>query len=158
MDDDGALYHAGAMLDEPEVYHFFLSHLCHNMGDERAAFPYVLICAGERNLLAPTSSPYVVQSLCISFEEVPESASLRASPDRAPTSITLICQGGYEAPLMPDTLSTDAAHVLYARVRDGAFPARFSRKAYYDLARFMVEVPQGYALRLTSGDTLIRGV
>ena len=41
--------------------------------------------------------------------------------------------------LEPDTLSVGKENVLYCKVKNNAFPARFTRAAYYQLARFIVE-------------------
>ena len=40
-----------------------------------------------------------------------------------------------QEPLDPSTLSVGDDHVLYCRIRKGAFRARFSRPSYYQLAR-----------------------
>ena len=39
-----------------------------------------------------------------------------------------------EEPLDPSTLTVGDANVLYTRVKDGRYPARFLRPAYYQLA------------------------
>ena len=44
--------------------------------------------------------------------------------------------------LDPLTLSVGPGHVLYCRIRDGKFRARFKRSAYYQLAQYFQEEPQ----------------
>lgn len=44
--------------------------------------------------------------------------------------------------LDPRTLWVGRENVLYCRIRDGAFPARFSRPAYYQIAQWIQEDPE----------------
>jgi hypothetical protein len=48
--------------------------------------------------------------------------------------------------LDPETLWVGNKNVLYCRVKGGAFPARFSRAAYYQLARYIEEDDEQYYL------------
>lgn len=122
MDEDGKLYHDGSMLDEAEVYHFFLEHLERNRENDAAQFPYVLVCAGERNLLNTADVPFVVEG----FEP-------------AAQTITLVFQGEYREVLDPSTLYVGKHNILYCKVRGGQFDARFSRKVYYELAKQIID-------------------
>lgn len=57
--------------------------------------------------------------------------------------------------LDPESLSIGFQNVPYCKVKNGQFRARFSRKAYYQLARMIEEMPgnkEGFCLRL--GDKL----
>lgn len=51
-------------------------------------------------------------------------------------------------PLDPATLSLGDNDIVYCKVKDGAFPARFSRSAYYQLAEKIVEDGEGFAFEL----------
>lgn len=44
--------------------------------------------------------------------------------------------------LDPQTLWVGRENVLYCRIRGGAFPARFSRPAYYQIAQWIQEDPE----------------
>ena len=44
---------------------------------------------------------------------------------------------GTQEPLNPQTLFIGAENVLYCRVRDGVFRARFSRPSYYQFAQYV---------------------
>ena len=46
---------------------------------------------------------------------------------------------GSEETLVPDTLEQSEANILYAKVKEGRFPARFLRPAYYQLAEYLEE-------------------
>ena len=50
--------------------------------------------------------------------------------------------------LMPDTLYTGEDNVLYCKVKDGTFPARFVRAAYYQLAEHVEEEDGVYFISL----------
>jgi hypothetical protein len=50
--------------------------------------------------------------------------------------------------LFPDTLYTGKSNVLYCRVKDRAFPARFNRAAYYQLAEYLEEKDGDFFLSL----------
>ncbi len=53
--------------------------------------------------------------------------------------------------LDPRTLETGKDNVLYCRVGDGRFPARFSRPAYYQLADFIQEDESGLGFFIELG-------
>jgi len=54
-------------------------------------------------------------------------------------ALILTLNDGRSEPLMPDTLEMGDNNVIYCRVKDGRFPARFARKAYYQLAEKLVQ-------------------
>ncbi len=62
--------------------------------------------------------------------------------------LTLLLNDGRREPLAPATLWLAANGLPYCRVRAGAFPARFARAAYYQLAAAIEEDGQGFALVL----------
>ncbi|HKI48943.1 MAG TPA: hypothetical protein VKA69_06430 [Desulfobacteria bacterium] len=51
-----------------------------------------------------------------------------------------------EEELMPDTLYLGKENVLYCKVKKGAFPARFNRAAYYQLAAHVEADGEAYVL------------
>jgi hypothetical protein len=51
-----------------------------------------------------------------------------------------------EEELMPDTLYLGEDNVLYCKVKKGAFPARFNRAAYYQLAAHVEADGEDYVL------------
>ena len=68
--------------------------------------------------------------------------SIEATPD----ALTLILSDGSREPLDPATLRQRADHVVTCAVKGGAFPARFSRPAYYMLAELLEPDGGGYLL------------
>ncbi len=57
--------------------------------------------------------------------------------------------------LLPDTLYVGQGNVLYCRVKGRAFPARFNRAAYYQLALYIEEENGSYYLPLNGKKYLI---
>ena len=62
-------------------------------------------------------------------------------------AVITLSDGGSE-PLDPASLWIGPQEVLYCRVKAGAFPARFLRQAYYQIARLIEEEGDGFALAL----------
>lgn len=60
----------------------------------------------------------------------------------------LTLNDGSQEALDPATLWIGPQEVLYCQVKEGRFPARFLRPAYYQLAARVVEGPRGFALEL----------
>jgi hypothetical protein len=59
-----------------------------------------------------------------------------------------------EEALDPTTLYIGQDHVLYCRVKNGEYPARFLRPAYYQLTAHVEEDPQQQGFLLRTGDGL----
>ena len=93
----------------------------------------------ERCWIDPVDTPFVIDSVRIARRDA-------SDDERAAIGVTLVLPGGIEEPLDPESLSVGKDNVLYTSVREGAFPARFSRKAYYELARCVVPSGEGFAL------------
>lgn len=141
IDEDGVLWHDGAEIDEPKIYEIFYRTMTRAPDGRLFA-----TCQGERCWVAPADTPFVVDMVRVATD-----AAGRA------TGVTLVLKGGVEEPLDPETLTVGDANVLYTAVRDGAFPARFSRKAYYELARFIVKRGDEWVLPIGGRDHPIGG-
>lgn len=130
IDEDGVIWHDGAEIDEPKVYEDFYRTM------KRAPDGRLFAtCQGERCWIDAADTPFVVDSVRIA-----------ADPAGEVTGVTLVLKGGVEEPLDPSTLTVGKENVLYTSVRHGEFPARFSRKAYYDLARHVRRAGDEYEL------------
>ena len=79
--------------------------------------------ADERAFVTIDDTPWVVTSV---------------TGDRA-TGFTIRLNDDSEEPLDAATLTVGAANVLYTRVKDGRYRARFLRPAYYQLAPAIAE-------------------
>jgi hypothetical protein len=80
----------------------------------------VAVCQGERCEFECVDVPYIVRDVEDTNDE-----------------IVLVFQGGYKEALNPGTLFVGEKDVLYCKVRENRFIARFSRNAYF---RFMKEL------------------
>ncbi|MGH9392473.1 MAG: hypothetical protein ACRD1Z_22955, partial [Vicinamibacteria bacterium] len=70
--------------------------------------------------------------------------------DRPDAGIVLRLNDGSEETLNPASLTIGAKNVLYCNVKKGDYRARFTRPAYYELARVVTENGDsgGYAIRV----------
>lgn len=80
--------------------------------------------------------------------EVEDTFHVVKSADLGAEAVTLALNDGSRQALDPASLWLNAAGVLYCRVKEGAFPARFLRQAYYQIAEGFVEDGEGFALEL----------
>lgn len=142
MDKDGVLYFNGTPIDDPWTLGFFHRNL---QVDEEERF--VAICDGEYCYLSVEDAPYVVTGV------VP------VVGDRGDVERFDLIFGGssYRERLDPSTLMVGEDNVLYCRVRRGRFVARFGRRAYYELAKYVEcdDDPKRFFLRVGGGKYII---
>ncbi|HOK06265.1 MAG TPA: DUF1285 domain-containing protein [Syntrophales bacterium] len=116
IDKDGVWYYRGAEMHRREIVNFFYDHL--KMDPQGR---YLIELPEDRCYIQVEDTAYVVHR--VMDGQGGEKGRLRI----------LLSDGSVE-PLDPKTLEMNEKNVLYCRVRNGAFPARFSRPAYYQLA------------------------
>jgi len=75
--------------------------------------------------------------------------SVERGCDHRPLEVQIHLSDDTDEPLDPETLYAGEDHVLYCRVKSGAFPARFTRPAYYQLAELIEEDDHGYFLPIS---------
>lgn len=137
IDAEGIVWHEGSELDDPELLHFFMEKL-HREKDGSLQ----LICQGELCIFECEDVPYIVQS----FEE-------------KDTEIILRFPGAYEEILDPSSLRVGKENILYCKVKKGEFDARFSRKAYLELAKKVeLNLQKQYCLKLKNKLYPIQGI
>jgi hypothetical protein len=125
IDKEGQWFYQGAEMQRREIVLFFYDHLC--MDDEGR---YILKWAGERCILEVEDTAYVVRKVFLDGEYI------------------LTLSDGSNEKLAPETLYVGGANVLYCRVKSGAFPARFTRAAYYQLTAHVEEKEGAFFLRM----------
>lgn len=135
LDKEGRIWHDGTEVTDPR----FAMVVHRNMQNTPDGF--LSICQGERCEFEVEDVPYVVQQIAFHKDE-------RQQVRR----IDLIFGGGYSEKLDPSTLHVAGENVLYCRVRNGVFRARFSRKAYFQLIPLIQEdaKTQNYFLELNA--------
>lgn len=121
MDKEGMLFFNGNPIDDPWTFRLFQRNL--EVADDGR---YVVACDGELCFLDVEDVPYVVNDINIKH-------GTGGSLDR----IDLIFAGGYKERLDPLGMFVGDNNILYCRVRKGRFKARFNRKTYYNIAKFI---------------------
>lgn len=144
VDLDGTLWIDGYPSDVTSLYETFYRTMSRH--DDGRLFAR---CQGEVCWIIPEDTAFVVDS-------IQESGGDPSIPSA--DAITLLLAGGVVVSLDPVTLEVGDGNVLYTTVRDGAFRARFTRKAYYQLARYVTEARDGFALTLDGESYPISGV
>lgn len=129
VDVEGDWYHEGNPIFRDAILHLFLESLSLD-GQGR----YIVDCGGSRCTLDVADTPFVVSRV----DRKPHPRD----PEREMIALRLRHLSSEEE-LDPETLVVGRDNVIYCRVRDGRFPARFSRPAYYQLASWVEEDEAG---------------
>lgn len=127
IDEEGEWYHRGNRLTRPEIIEVLYSKL-----DQSLDGSFVLSSNNETCALDVADTPFVVTRV---DREVNDSGE-----ERIALKLKHLPANEY---LEPETLLISRDNVLYCRVFNRRFPARFSRPAYYQLAEFVMEEPAG---------------
>lgn len=123
LDAEGRFFHDGARVEHPALEAALHSWISRHPDDGR----YILTNGYDWTYFQVDDAPYVVRSL-------------RIEEDR----IELVLSDGTAEPLDPATLRTGQGDALYAKVKEGAFDAKFSRHAQNDLAPALAEDAEGH--------------
>ncbi len=119
IDKGGVWHYRGQEMFRKEIVNYFYQHL---KQDPEGA--YMIDLGEDCCYIEVEDAPFVVQSVQPSPDdstERPQAIRIRLSDDTLEE-------------LDPSTLSIGTGNVMYCRVKNGAFRARFSRPAYYQLA------------------------
>ena len=119
---DGNWYSDDERIDNPRIAELFSRSIRRNPDGS-----FYLQVAEERASITVEDTPYVVKSV---------------AGDRGSGYIITTNANEFER-LDPSTLEVASDNVLYCRIKDGEYRARFLRSAYYDLARSFEPDPQG---------------
>ena len=140
IDKEGRWFHNGVEMIHLETIRLFYQHMSLDPLGR-----YIITLEGERCYVEVEDTPFIVRRARFMGSE---------KTDRSRYILSL--SDGTEENLSPDTLAVGVDHVLYCRVKDQAFPARFDRAAYYQLAQHIEEKEGIYFLPLNGKDYLIR--
>jgi uncharacterized protein len=116
LDAEGRFWHDGALVDHPALDRALRSWIARHPDDGRL----ILTNGYDWCYFRVDDAPFLVTAL------------------HDGTEPTLVLFDDTEEPLDPDTLSIGEGGVVYARVKKGAFEARFSRHAQTQLAPLLV--------------------
>lgn len=123
IDKEGQWFYQDAEMQRREIVLFFYDHLSMDAGGR-----YILEWSGERCVMEVEDTAYVVRRVA------------------AEDGFILTLSDDSTERLAPETLAVGKGDVLYCRVKRGAFPARFTRAAYYQLAAHVEEKDGTYIL------------
>ena len=107
---------------------------------------YVILWGGKRCYVDVEDTAFVVWD--VRYQE----------DDGSNSRIVLSLSDDSEEDLAPDSLYVGEKNVMYCRVKDSAFPARFNRAAYYQLATRIEGKNNRYYLPLNGRKYEIKGV
>ena len=132
---DGNWYSDDDRIDNPRIALLFSRSIRQNPDGS-----YYLQVADERAPIAVEDTPYVVVTV--------------EGDDR---ELTVVTNDGARETLDATTLETGADNVLYCRIKQGRFRARFLRSAYYHLSdHFVADDHDQFALELDGRRYLIK--
>jgi uncharacterized protein len=120
---DGKWYHQGAEIIHRPIFLWLIQSL-----EKTEDGLFIVHLNNQRCFLEVEDTPLVIQRV----DRQPE------SPE-AHEQIRLFLNDESVDLLVPETLSISRENVLYCRVKDQKFPARFLRPAYYQMAEFFGE-------------------
>jgi uncharacterized protein len=124
VDEEGDWTHRGVRIDRDDFIQLFLDHLVRCPDGS-----YVIEWKGSQCPIEVADTPFVVTRVDREEEGAAGEAVVRLTLKHLP----------HRERLDPRSLAVGAANILYCRVHEGRFPARFARPAYYQLAEWIVE-------------------
>ena len=127
VDENGDWFHNGNRIFRPEILETLYAKL-----DQTPAGQFILSDFKGPCLLDVADTPFVVSRVDLERDE--------SGRERIIIRLKNISRSEV---LDADTLATGRDNVLYCRVFEGRFSARFSRPAYYQLAEFVREDDTG---------------
>jgi hypothetical protein len=130
IDKEGHWFHKGAEMIHREFIRLFYEHMELDPQDR-----YVINWKGQRCWVDVEDTAFVVRR--VSFKDGTQAQN-------APYSLDL--SDDTREPLAPETLFVGEGNVLYCKVKNRSFPARFNRAAYYQLAEYIEQDGDTYYL------------
>jgi hypothetical protein len=137
VDLEGDWYHGAQLITREDLLVTFYQNL-----QTDASGGYFVEWHGQRCGIQVADTPFVISRVDIEV----------AAPDHQPAIALRFKHWDRREVLDPATLRVGSDHVLYCRVLDGRFSARFSRPAYYQLARWIEWDEDGGGFFLRLGD------
>ena len=120
IDKEGNWYYRGLPIIKREIY----LHLNKCIRKDPSG-KYILLMDGEKCYLEVEDTPYVIKEI-----------RLDADPKRDPVLFVKL-NDETEEELKVDTVRVGKDNVLYCKVKDVLFDARFLRASYYQLAEYL---------------------
>ncbi len=132
IDKDGRWFHKGVEMIHREFIRLFYQNMTIDSQGR-----YTINWQGERCYVDVEDTAFIVRR------------ALFNGPDQTGSSrFVLYLSDDSQEELLPETLYVGKANILYCKVKDRVFPARFSRSAYYQLAEYIEEEEDMFFLPL----------
>ncbi len=132
IDKEGCWTHKGVEMIRRDLIQLFYQNM--ELDSEGR---YIINWQGSRCYVDVEDAAFVVTRVL--FEE-------KTTEGKA--GFVLSLSDGTKENLMPETLSAGNDNVLYCKIKNETFPARFNRPAYYQLAEHVEEESRIYFVRL----------
>jgi hypothetical protein len=139
IDKQGRWFHKGVEMIHREIIRLFYQHM--EMDSQGG---YVINWSGDRCYVEVEDTPFVVRRT--TFKQGGKDNS----------RFILFLSDDSQEDLSPETLFIGDRNVLYCRVKNRTFPARFDRPAYYQLAEYIEEENNLYFLPLNGENYRLR--
>jgi len=132
IDKEGSWYHEGVEMIRRDFIRLFYQNMELDSQDR-----YVINWDGRRCYVDVEDTAFVVRSV------------VYQDGSRTGNALFLLyLSDDMQEELLPDTLFVGKDNVLYCRVKNRAFPARFNRASYYQLVQYVEEEDEAYYLPL----------
>ncbi len=131
IDKQGRWFHKGVEMIHREIIRLFYQHM-----EMDTQGRYVINWSGDRCYVEVEDTPFVVHRTTFKQGDMDNSRFI------------LFLSDDSQEDLSPETLFIGDRNVLYCSVKNGTFPARFDRPAYYQLAEYIKEEDNIYFLPL----------
>lgn len=141
IDKEGYWHHEGVEMIRRDFIRLFYENM-----EMDSQGRYVIIWGGKRCYVDVEDTAFVVWKM--RYQDAAEGRKARF--------ILFLNDDSFED-LMPESLYVGKDNVLYCRVKNSGFPARFNRAAYYQLATYMVEENEAFYLPLNGINYKIKG-
>ncbi len=135
VDEEGDWFNEGVAITREDIVRFFLENV-----REMQDGSYLIVWGDSRCAVDVADTPFVVS-------RVDRIGDAGAGTDRILLKLKHLPE---PVPLAPETLVSAPNNILYCRIHDSRYRARFSRPAYYQLAHWIEEDPEtgGFCLVL----------
>lgn len=125
VDEEGEWFHQGNKIIRDDILELFYQNLSFTPEGE-----YIIDWRGKQCSLEVADTPFVISRV-----------DRTESKDDGETIVLTLRHLADRVQLAPETLFVGKTNIMYCRIRDGQFIARFSRPAYYQLAECIEEDP-----------------
>jgi len=132
IDKEGNWFHKGLEMIHREIIREFYRHM-----DIDSEGRYIISWRGTQCYLEVEDVPFIIRRV-----------DLRGPIKGTDSKIILYLSDDEQEDLIPDTVHAGDDNIIYCRVKNGQFPARFSRAAYYQLGEYIDEDNGRYFLPL----------